>query len=585
MHPSQWYLHELSFLNSEILEICFRYELALQEQNPNVMLPYWDSSLDQEMKDPTDSVIWTSEFLGDGRGSIDSGPFADWKYNDKKITRSIGTFGRLMNKKRIDKLVRTDRGQSYFVSALEQQHNVVHVWVGGNMLNIFRSPSDPAFFMHHANIDCIWEEYRIRQIDNGNDPTRYPPPVRRSQRPHHNADRFMDLPNLFDRKMRNRDGYLNFWTEDFYRCDPRPWCSNTKPDCGSKWLQCDLFSKQCVSKGSTAIHSEITPEKVLQISKRVAPEPVQPNRNNRRNNDDPSTPHIPESDEVVKSAKSVSTDKFFEILDDMPKQEPKPKNRLTPAPAPGNSRQDIEPQNSKSTIAPNKSILDFVLPDSQKSCSAFPTQNTFALDCQASSDLWVFVPVKVVHLRRGDIVYDAHPVNSLGQIDKKVDIFSLGNPLRFSSNWESQSDSKDRKCKIDRSGLTKVKIASYGLNYNGFYEDNVFIDNRQSVSSSVSYIAVKKPDSEGSSIFVSAVDECGIACQPMIIRRQRRGQFPQYRTFSGSALLTADQPSYHSKTYRGAESLVWKNQGVPYENYNQIPIIFYCSYSDKNPWV
>jgi hypothetical protein len=57
-------------------------------------------------------------------------------------------------------------------------------------------------------------------------------------------------------------------------------------------------------------------------------------------------------------------------------------------------------------LAPNKSILDFVLPDSQKSCSAFPTQNTFALDCQASSDLWVFVPVKVVHLRRGDIVYD-----------------------------------------------------------------------------------------------------------------------------------------------------------------------------------
>jgi hypothetical protein len=88
---------------------------------------------------------------------------------------------------------------------------------------------------------------------------------------------------------------------------------------------------------------------------------AQPKRNNRRNNDDPSTPHIPESDEVVESAKSVSTEKFFEILDDMPKQEPKRNNRLTPAPAPGNSRQDIEPQNSKSTIAPNKSILDFVL--------------------------------------------------------------------------------------------------------------------------------------------------------------------------------------------------------------------------------
>jgi hypothetical protein len=67
---------------------------------------------------------------------------------------------------------------------------------------------------------------------------------------------------------------------------------------------------------------------------------------------------------------ALKFEKFFEILDDMPKQEPKRNNRLTPAPAPGNSRQDIEPQNSKSTIAPNKSILDFVLPDSQKSCSA-----------------------------------------------------------------------------------------------------------------------------------------------------------------------------------------------------------------------
>ena len=98
-----------------------------------------------------------------------------------------------------------------------------------------------------------------------------------------------------------------------------------------------------------------------------------------------------------------------------------------------------------------------------------------------------------------------------------------------------------------------------------------------SVSSSVSYIAVKKPDAEGSNLFVSAVDECGIACQPMIIKKPQRYGFPVYRKFSGSAWVTADQPVYHSNTYRGAESLVWKNQGVPYEDNNQIPIVFYCS--------
>ena len=540
------------------------------------MLPYWDSSLDLEMTDPTDSVIWTSEFLGNGRGDIDSGPFAGWSYDDRNLSRSIDSFGRLMNKTKIDKLVRTRRPQSYFVRALEQQHNGVHVWVGGNMQSIFRSPSDPVFYMHHAYIDCIWEEYRKRQIRRGNDPTIYPP-VRRSQRPHHNRNKLMELPSLFNKTMRNKDGYLNFWTEEFYRCAPRRWCSNRKPNCGSKWLQCDLFAKRCVSKGSIAIHSKITPAKVLEIAKQVAPEPMQSVATTHRTIIASALPKLIETqpDLVINAERTVSTDDFFNLLDSTTKPVMMSRNTLLkPVSTPDKSHKHL--LSSISTVASNN-IDDFKLPDTQKTCSGFPTQNTFSLDCETSSDLWVFVPVKVVHLRRGDIIYDAHPVNSLGQIVKHMDVFSLGNPLPFSSNSSSQSFSKDRKCNIDSSGLVKVKIVSYGLNYNGFYEDDVFIDNRQSVSSSVSYIAVKKPDAEGSNLFVSAVDECGIACQPMIIKKPRRFGFPVYRKFSGSAWITADQPVYHSNTYRGAESLVWKNQGVPYEDNNQIPIVFYCS--------
>src|SRR5207244_3148352 len=40
-------------------------------------------------------------------------------------------------------------------SRSEDLHNLVHRWVGGNMLRM-TSPNDPVFFMHHANIDRMW---------------------------------------------------------------------------------------------------------------------------------------------------------------------------------------------------------------------------------------------------------------------------------------------------------------------------------------------------------------------------------------------------------------------------------------------
>lgn len=44
-------------------------------------------------------------------------------------------------------------------------HNAVHVWVGGQMQTA-SSPNDPAFFLHHANIDRLWSQWQARY---GND--------------------------------------------------------------------------------------------------------------------------------------------------------------------------------------------------------------------------------------------------------------------------------------------------------------------------------------------------------------------------------------------------------------------------------
>jgi tyrosinase len=37
-------------------------------------------------------------------------------------------------------------------------HNLVHVWVGGDMLPA-TSPNDPVFFLNHCNVDRIWEAW------------------------------------------------------------------------------------------------------------------------------------------------------------------------------------------------------------------------------------------------------------------------------------------------------------------------------------------------------------------------------------------------------------------------------------------
>lgn len=50
--------------------------------------------------------------------------------------------------------------------ALEVSHNIVHDSVGG-LMGDFMSPCDPIFWLHHANIDRIWEEWILLQHAEG----------------------------------------------------------------------------------------------------------------------------------------------------------------------------------------------------------------------------------------------------------------------------------------------------------------------------------------------------------------------------------------------------------------------------------
>ena len=60
-----------------------------------------------------------------------------------------------------------DRNSTLFRNRLEgwnppnDLHNLVHIWVGGDMLPA-TSPNDPVFFLNHCNVDRIWEAWMTR---------------------------------------------------------------------------------------------------------------------------------------------------------------------------------------------------------------------------------------------------------------------------------------------------------------------------------------------------------------------------------------------------------------------------------------
>lgn len=77
------------------------------------------------------------------------------------------------------------------ISARVTLHNLVHPWVGGvvaagdsparlGTMILSTSPNDPVFFLHHANVDRLWEIWQTRRPDKTYQP--------RSGEPGNNAD-------------------------------------------------------------------------------------------------------------------------------------------------------------------------------------------------------------------------------------------------------------------------------------------------------------------------------------------------------------------------------------------------------------
>ena len=195
--------------------------MALRLHFPDVCLPYWDSTLDSHLPNPEDSAIWTSGYLGNNMGAVSSGPFAGWgtvQSCGNGLSRSSGLGGRTILPSDITALFSKTRYQDITCNrdcSLENAHGLVHVFVGGQMSSAVCAPCDPVFFMHHAFIDCVWEEFRN---DHQQTPEQFEYPADNiGGADHHPFDRMDPWVDLY-----NIHGLSDHYTGYYYRCAPRP---------------------------------------------------------------------------------------------------------------------------------------------------------------------------------------------------------------------------------------------------------------------------------------------------------------------------------------------------------------------------
>lgn len=228
-----------------------------------VPIPYWDSTLDFEMENPTESILWTKKYFGNGFGLVKTGPFANFQTTLGPLFRNIGSDGCLFQNKAVNGIFRYNRlAQISEPTAeesvsLEGQHNGVHNWVDGVMNNIDASAHDPVFFTHHSFVDHIWEIFRGLQMKCGIDPT-----IDTVQPPEN-----VTLQNVTDPAV----GLTGYYNEDGYsvmiatmvKYMPRPQC----PFCsGSPDLYCDKRKGTCVSKRRNPMEYRGRPEEAMPVA-------------------------------------------------------------------------------------------------------------------------------------------------------------------------------------------------------------------------------------------------------------------------------------------------------------------------------
>lgn len=148
------------------------FEQSLQDLVPGVTLPWWDWT---ESREIPDAYAVDADPQGQPNPLFDAPVVAadgfrgdDWPERTSRPPERDQTWlpgGGLPTQAAVDEAMAAVNYDD-FTQALENLHNAVHVWVGGEMVDQRFAGWDPLFWAHHTMVDRLWA---LWQIDNSGD--------------------------------------------------------------------------------------------------------------------------------------------------------------------------------------------------------------------------------------------------------------------------------------------------------------------------------------------------------------------------------------------------------------------------------
>ncbi|XP_060075283.1 tyrosinase-like protein 1 [Ylistrum balloti] len=524
--------------------------LILFEQAIGIPVPYWDSRLDFYMEQPTDSILWTPEFFGEGFGAVTNGPFANWYTPDNvPLTRNIGNAGTLISDANVQSVLTRTRHREIVEPnpnpqfSLEIHHNGPHVWVDGQLSAAATAAQDPVFFLHHSFVNYFWVLFRRRQRSIGIDPaTDYPPTNNPLQQPFNRMIPF---------QLRNIDGYSN-QIEALSTYQPPPTC----PSCGgSSYLEC--FNNRCRSRVG-----------LVQSGPAAAGFAGMGGMGGAAAFTSPTAGGQARAMQTVAQTGPLPIGNRFNT----PFRDPRTRGDTIPnAPV----RDRVRRSTSTNTTSARASSSNFDTSQINK-----PYQNTFLLNGVSDVNRWSFIPVRIIFERTPKSKFQSFIIKD-GHLIEASDMFEAQKYQGLKVEIKKKLPATYSKCHVSGSGASKVYVQTDGIDYSGRYKDYAVVDERLPISSSMTYIGVKNPTDGAAQFYMTAYDSCGRVCRPQCLTNGN------YRPCSGTFRITSTYPRMYGLSYEDAVKGIWKkgNNLMPESNAGEVPITFFCDAYMKWPWV
>jgi tyrosinase len=143
------------------------FEQALQDLVPGVTLPWWDWTESEEIPEAyaaeTDPSGAPNPLFDAPIAAAGSERGADWPERTSRPAERQETWlpgGGAPTEEGVA-LAMAAANYDDFTFALENLHNAVHVWVGGEMTDQAFAGWDPIFWAHHTMVDRLWALWQV----------------------------------------------------------------------------------------------------------------------------------------------------------------------------------------------------------------------------------------------------------------------------------------------------------------------------------------------------------------------------------------------------------------------------------------